>query len=84
MSVIVIKVPPLRDRAGDIAELVRYFIEKIAAEHNMPIKKVDEEAMDALKSMPWTGNIRELRNVVERLMILSADKITLQDVEQYC
>ena len=84
LSVIVIKVPPLRDRAGDIAELVRYFIEKIAAEHNMPIKKVDEEAMDALKSMPWTGNIRELRNVVERLMILSADKITLQDVEQYC
>ena len=84
LSVIVIKVPPLRDRAGDIAELVRYFIEKIAAEHNMPIKKVDEEAMDALKSMPWTGNIRELRNVVERLMILSAERITLQDVEQYC
>ena len=84
LSVIVIKVPPLRDRAGDIAELVGYFIEKIAAEHNMPIKKVDEEAMDALKSMPWTGNIRELRNVVERLMILSAERITLQDVEQYC
>ena len=84
LSVIVIKVPPLRDRAGDIAELVGYFIEKIAAEHNMPIKKVDTEAMAALKSMPWTGNIRELRNVVERLMILSADKITLQDVEQYC
>ena len=79
LSVIVIKVPPLRDRAGDIAELVGYFIEKIAAEHNMPIKKVDEEAMDALKSMPWTGNIRELRNVVERLMILSAERITLQD-----
>ena len=84
LSVIVIKVPPLRDRAGDIAELVRYFIEKIAAEHNMPIKKVDDEAMAALKAMPWTGNIRELRNVVERLMILSAEKITLQDVEQYC
>ena len=84
LSVIVIKVPPLRDRAGDIAELVCYFIEKIAAEHNMPIKKVDEEAMDALKSMSWTGNIRELRNVVERLMILSAERITLQDVEQYC
>ena len=84
LSVIVIKVPPLRDRAGDIAELVRYFVEKIAAEHNMPIKKVDEAAMAALKAMPWTGNIRELRNVVERLMILSAERITLQDVEQYC
>ena len=84
LSVIVIKVPPLRDRAGDIAELVRYFIEKIAAEHNMPIKKVDTEAMAALKSMPWTGNIRELRNVVERLMILSGERITQHDVELYC
>ena len=84
LSVIVIKVPPLRDRAGDIAELVHYFIEKIAAEHNMPSKEVDVEAMAALKAMPWTGNIRELRNVVERLMILSADRITLRDVEQYC
>ncbi|MBQ5875238.1 MAG: sigma-54-dependent Fis family transcriptional regulator [Alistipes sp.] len=84
LSVIVIKVPPLRDRAGDIAELVHYFIEKIAAEHNMPSKEVDVEAMAALKAMPWTGNIRELRNVVERLMILSAEKITRQDVEQYC
>ena len=84
LSVIVIKVPPLRDRAGDIAELVHYFIEKIAAEHNIPPKPVDIEAMAALKAMPWTGNIRELRNVVERLMILSADRITLRDVEQYC
>ena len=84
LSVIVIKVPPLRERAGDIAELVCYFIEKIAAEHNMPPKEVDVEAMAALKAMPWTGNIRELRNVVERLMILSADRITLRDVEQYC
>ncbi len=84
LSVIVIKVPPLRDRAGDIAELVHYFIEKIAAEHNIAPKQVDIEAMAALKAMPWTGNIRELRNVVERLMILSADRITLRDVEQYC
>ena len=50
----------------------------------MQPKKVDVEAMAALKAMPWTGNIRELRNVVERLMILSAERITLQDVEQYC
>ena len=51
LSVIVIKVPPLRDRAGDIAELVHYFIEKIAAEHNIPPKPVDIEAMAALKAM---------------------------------
>jgi DNA-binding NtrC family response regulator len=50
----------------------------------MPSKEVDVEAMAALKAMPWTGNIREMRIVVERLMILSADRITLRDVEQYC
>ena len=84
LSVILIKVPPLRERAGDIAELVRYFVEKIAQEHHCSIKRVDAAAVDALCSMPWTGNIRELRNVVERLMILSGEKITLGDVELYC
>ena len=84
LSVILIKVPPLRDRAGDIAELVEYFVEKIAAEHNIPQKRVERDAMSALSAMPWSGNIRELRNVVERLMILSGDKITLSDVKMYC
>jgi DNA-binding NtrC family response regulator len=82
--VIVIKVPPLRDRSGDIRELVTHFIAKIADEHNIPQKTVDEDAMAALSAMPWTGNIRELRNVVERLMILSGKRITLSDVELYC
>ena len=84
LSVIVIKVPPLRDRAGDIKELVTHFIAKIAEEHNIPQKSVDNDAMAALSAMPWTGNIRELRNVVERLMILSGRTITLKDVELYC
>lgn len=84
LSVIVIKVPPLRERSGDIAELVTHFISKIAQEHNMPAKEVDSDALDALMAMPWTGNIRELRNVVERLMILSGERITLFDVERYC
>ena len=84
LSVIVIKVPPLRERASDISELVAHFISKIAEEHNIAAKSVDAEALEALASMPWTGNIRELRNVVERLMILSGDKITLQDVKLYC
>ena len=84
LSVIVIKVPPLRERASDISELVAHFISKIAEEHNLAAKSVDAEALEALASMPWTGNIRELRNVVERLMILSGDKITLQDVKLYC
>jgi transcriptional regulator with GAF, ATPase, and Fis domain len=84
LSVIVIKVPPLRDRAGDIKELVAHFIAKIAEEHDIPPKSVDDDAMTALSSMPWTGNILELRNVVERLMILSGKTITLKDVELYC
>ena len=84
LSVILIKVPPLRERAGDISELVNHFVDKISAEHNIPRKSVDCEAMAALKSMPWSGNIRELRNVVERLMILSGDEITLSDIKMYC
>lgn len=84
LSVIVIKVPPLRERAGDVSQLVEHFISKIAQEQNISRKSVDKEAMEALTSMPWTGNIRELRNVVERLMILSGDRITLQDVTLYC
>ena len=84
LSVIVIKVPPLRERAGDVGQLVEHFISKIAQEQNISRKSVDKEAMEALTSMPWTGNIRELRNVVERLMILSGDRITLQDVTLYC
>ncbi|MBR5493951.1 MAG: sigma-54-dependent Fis family transcriptional regulator [Alistipes sp.] len=84
LSVILIKVPPLRERAGDIAELVDYFVAQIAAEHNVSPKRVDAEAMRALSAMPWSGNIRELRNVVERLMILSGKSITAEDVKLYC
>ena len=84
LSVILIKVPPLRERAGDIAELVDYFVAQIAAEHHTSPKRVDAEAMRALSAMPWSGNIRELRNVVERLMILSGKSITAEDVKLYC
>ena len=79
-----IKVPPLRERAGDIAELVDYFVAQIASERNVLPKRVDAEAMRALSAMPWSGNIRELRNVVERLMILSGKSITAEDVRLYC
>lgn len=84
LSVILIKVPPLRERAGDIAELVKHFILQIANEHHTAIKQIDAEAIDMLCGMPWTGNIRELRNVVERLMILCDERITPRDVELYC
>ena len=84
LSVILIKVPPLRERASDIRQLVEYFAGQIASEYHISPKTVDEEAMSALTSMRWSGNIRELRNVVERLMILSGERVTAEDVGMYC
>ncbi len=83
ISVIKIKVPPLRDRLEDISLLVKHFSELIAEEYNMPLKKFDETAIEQLKNYSWYGNIRELRNVVERLMILCDNTITSQDVKKY-
>lgn len=84
IGVVVIRVPALRDRATDIPILVRHFIEQIAAEYKVAPKKIDREALEELQSKPWTGNVRELRNAVERLMILSGEKITRDDVMRYC
>ena len=84
LSVIVIRVPPLRERREDIPELVRYFTGQIGHEHDITPKPVDKDAVEALSAMPWSGNIRELRNVVERLMILSGERITADDVKRYC
>ena len=84
IGVVVVRVPALRDRAGDIPELVGHFIRVISAEYNLPPKKIDPEALAALQAKPWTGNIRELRNVIERLLILSEEKITADDVKNYC
>lgn len=83
LSVIVISVPPLVDRIDDIPLLVDYFVEKISGEYGMSPKSVDAAAIEQLKTMDWTGNIRELRNVVERLIILSGDNITSDDVKTY-
>ncbi len=84
IGVIVIRVPALRDRADDIPILADHFIRRIAAEYGSEEKPIERAALDALQQMPWTGNIRELRNVVERLMILSGERITAQDVMRYC
>ena len=83
LSVIVINVPTLNDRSDDIPLLVEYFINQICAETGMQKRKVDAEAMKLLVNKNWTGNIRELRNVVERLLILSGDRITAADVKAY-
>ncbi|MBR5498572.1 MAG: sigma-54-dependent Fis family transcriptional regulator [Bacteroidales bacterium] len=83
LSVIVMNVPTLNDRSDDIPLLVEYFIDQICAETGMPKRKVDADAMKLLVTKNWTGNIRELRNVVERLLILSGDRITAADVKSY-
>jgi DNA-binding NtrC family response regulator len=83
LSVIVISVPALRERADDITDLVSKFLKDISAEYGAKPKQIDDRAIALLKAHPWTGNIRELRNVVERLVIMSGDKITATDVEKY-
>ena len=83
LAVIVVRVPPLREHSGDIPALVEHFIRTISAEQGMPPKRIDADAVAALQQMPWSGNIRELRNVIERLIILSEDRITARDVKEY-
>lgn len=83
LSVIVISVPALSDRREDIPLLVEHFIEKISGEYAIAPKPIEASAVELLCAMPWSGNIRELRNVVERLIILSGDRITASDVERY-
>lgn len=83
LSVIVIKVPSLNERKGDIPLLTEKFLEDIAEEHGAKRKVIAEKALDSLKNHNWTGNIRELRNVIERLVIMSGDEITAPDVEKY-
>lgn len=83
LSVIVINVPSLDERKEDIPMLVEYFIDRICGETGMARREVDKDAMDMLVAKKWTGNIRELRNVVERLLILSGERITADDVRAY-
>ena len=83
LSVIVINVPTLDDRKDDIPMLVEHFIDQICAETGMQPRDIDADALILLVDKNWTGNIRELRNVVERLLILSGERITASDVRAY-
>ncbi len=83
LNVIPIKVPSLKDRIEDIPMLCDYFIEKICKEHGIKEKEISKKAIDELIKMNWTGNIRELRNVIERLIILSEKDIKLEDIKKY-
>ncbi|MBU2650756.1 MAG: sigma-54 dependent transcriptional regulator [Bacteroidetes bacterium] len=83
LSVILINVPPLRDRKDDISLLTRYFIEKACSEQGKAIMDINEDALKELSELPWTGNIRELQNVVERLTILCDSPIGGEDVRRF-
>ena len=83
LAVILIKVPSLNDRREDIPLLVDYFADKIAVEQGTSKKSFSTEALSLLKSYDWTGNIRELRNVVERLIILGESEVTVSDVTSF-
>lgn len=83
LSVILIQVPPLKDRQDDIPLLVDRFLDDISKEYGTTKKEIDKNALAKLKEYPWTGNIRELRNVVERLVILGEKTICIEDIKKY-
>ena len=83
LSVILIQVPALNDRREDIPDLIQKFLNDIAADYGNKPKKVDPAALAYLKGLDWRGNIRELRNVVERLVIMSDDTITESDAKAF-
>jgi two-component system, NtrC family, nitrogen regulation response regulator NtrX len=83
LSVILIEVPSLNERREDIPDLVNYFLEQVATDYNAATKTINEKAVKLLQEYNYTGNIRELRNIVERLIILGGNTITEQDVTNY-
>ena len=83
LAVIEIKIPTLSERKSDIKILSAYFIEQISNEQGLSKKKITKEAITALENYPWSGNIRELRNVIERLMILGENPISVENINMY-
>jgi len=83
LAVIIIDVPPLKDRPEDIPELVDHFNSEICQDYGIQKKAFHARALKKLQALDWTGNIRELRNVVERLIILSGETVTEKDIDQY-
>ncbi len=83
LSVILIHVPALDQRKEDIPLLASHFVRNICNEYGQPVKEIETEALEELMKRSWTGNIREFRNVIERLIILSNKTITLSDIKLY-
>ncbi len=83
LAVILIHVPSLNDRRADIPLLAKHFLQLVCQDHGIPCKSLNDEALNALKELDWTGNIRELRNIIERLVILCDQEIAAKDVQKY-
>lgn len=83
LAVIVIRVPPLDEHLDDVPHLIDHFIGQVCAEQGLPLKSIDKQAVGELAKLRWRGNVRELRNVVERLVVLSGKRITAADVRAY-
>jgi len=83
LAVIIIDVPALNNRREDIPMLVEHFLNLVCTEYGIPVKDISAEALTHLQGLNWTGNIRELRNVVERLVILGGQTISEEDVQRY-
>ena len=83
LAVILIHVPSLNERRSDIPLLVNHFLKLVCQDHGIALKTIDIAAVQALQALNWTGNIRELRNIIERLVILSDQCITANDVQRY-
>ena len=80
LSVIVLGVPPLSERRDDIPLLVNHFLKLLCEEYNIPTKHIKEDALSELSNMEWKGNVREVHNVVERLVVLGSDNISRDEV----
>ena len=83
LSVIIVNVPPLKDRKEDIPVLTHKFLDDIAQDYGTAVKEITEDAIQRLQEYDWTGNVRELRNVVERLVIMSDKAIDAEQVKRY-
>ncbi|HQW24312.1 MAG: sigma-54-dependent Fis family transcriptional regulator [Saprospiraceae bacterium] len=83
LAVIIIDVPPLKERVEDIPMLIQHFCAEICKDYGIPEKQFDAKAIKKLQTLPWTGNIRELKNVVERLIILGGKIISAQDIDRF-
>jgi DNA-binding NtrC family response regulator len=83
LAVILVKVPSLKERKKDIPQLVDYFTENLIADQGLDPKTFSKGAVNQLMDYPWTGNIRELKNVIERLMILGSNPVSREDIQKF-